>query len=70
MILIQIYLKIIIHTSLAILDVNNKLIYNSSSDSINKAYIVKINEDRYTPIKPTTSILIKIKQLKDYLKRN
>ena len=51
------------HISLAILDVNNKLIYNSSSDSINKAYIVKINEDRYTPIKPTTSNLIKIKQL-------
>ena len=51
------------HILLAILDVNNKLIYNSSSDSINKAYIVKINEDRYTPIKPTTSNLIKIKQL-------
>ena len=58
------------HISLAILDVNNKLIYNSSSDSINKAYIVKINEDRYAPIKPTTSNLIEIKQLKNYLKRN
>ena len=51
------------HISLAIFDVNNKLIYNSSSDSINKVYIVKINEDRYAPIKPTTSNLIKIKQL-------
>ena len=51
------------HISLAILDVNNKLIYNSSNDSINKAYIVKINEDRYAPIKPITSNLIKIKQL-------
>ena len=51
------------HISLAILHVNSKLIYNSSNDSINKAYIVKINEDRYTPIKPTTSNLIKKKQL-------
>ena len=51
------------HIPLAILDVNNKLIYNSSNDSINKAYIVKINEDRYAPIRPTTSNLIKIKQL-------
>ena len=51
------------HISLAIFDVNNKLIYDSSSGSINKAYIVKINEDRYAPIKPTTSNLIKIKQL-------
>ena len=33
-------------------------------------HLVKINEDRYTPIKPTTSNLIKIKQLKHYLKRN
>ena len=57
------------HISLAILDVNNKLIYNSSSDSINKAYIVKTNEDRYTPIKPTTSNLIKIKQLIKTLSR-
>ena len=51
------------HISLAILAVNNKLIYNSSSDSINKSYIVKINEDRYAPIKPTTSNLIEINQL-------
>ena len=58
------------HISLAILNVNNKLRYNWSCDSINKAYIVKINEDRYTRIKPTTSNLIKIKQLKNYLKRN
>ena len=51
------------HISLKILGVNNKLIYNSSNGSINKAYIVKINEDRYAPIKPTTRNLIKMKQL-------
>ena len=51
------------HISLNILDENNKLIYNSNNDSINKAYIVKINEDIYAAIKPTTNNLLKRKQL-------
>ena len=51
------------HTSLVILDENYKLIYTSNNDSIKKAYIVKINEDRYAAIKPSSNNLIKIKQL-------
>ena len=51
------------HISLAILDENNKIIYYSNNDSINKAYIVKISKDKYAAIKPATNNLIKIKQL-------
>ena len=51
------------HTSLVILDENNKLIYSSNNDSINKEYIVKINEDRCAAIKPSSNNRIKIKQL-------
>ena len=64
MILIQIILKKIkSHVSLTILDANTKLIKNSNNDSIKKAYIIKINDRRYTAIKPTTNNLIKLKQL-------
>ena len=52
------------HISLAILDDNNnQLINTSNNDSINKAYIIKINEDRYAAIKPSSNNLIKTKQL-------
>ena len=51
------------HVSLEILDDNNKLIYTPNNDSINKAYIVNINEDRYAAIKPSSYNLIKTKQL-------
>ena len=53
------------HVSLAILDDDddNKLIYKPDNDSINQVYIVKINQNRYAPIKPTTNNLIKITQL-------
>ena len=53
-----------LHVSLAILDDDdNRLIYNPNNDSFNKAYIVKINENRYAAIKPTTNNLVKIKPL-------
>ena len=52
-----------LHLSLVIFDENNKLIHKSNNDSINKAYIVKINEDRFAAIKPTANNLIKIKQV-------
>ena len=49
--------------SLNILDEDNRLIYASNNDSIKKAYIVKINEDRHAAIKPSSDNLIKTKQL-------
>ena len=47
--------------SLNILDEDNRLIYASNNDSIKKAYIVKINEDRYAAIKPLSDNLLKTK---------
>ena len=47
--------------SLNILDEDNRLIYASNNDSIKKACIVKINEDRYAAIKPSSDNLLKTK---------
>ena len=52
-----------LNISLNIPDENNKLIYSSNNDSIKKAYIVKINSNRYAAIKPSSDNLIKTKQL-------
>ena len=49
--------------SLNILDENNKLIYNSNNDCFKKAYIAKINEQRYAAIKPSSNNFFKTKQL-------
>ena len=50
--------------SLNILSEENKLIYSSNNDCFKKAYIVKINENRYAAIKPSSDDFIKTKQLK------
>ena len=52
-----------LNISLNILDENNKLTYRSNNDCIIKAYIVKINENRYAAMKPTSDNFIETKQL-------
>ena len=49
--------------SLNILSKDNELICSSNNDCFKKAYIRKINENRYAAIKPSTDDLIKTKQL-------
>ena len=62
---LEIFQKDNLHISLTIFDENNKKIYNTNNNnnSINKAYIVKINDYRYAAIKPSPNNLIKSKQL-------
>ena len=52
-----------LNISLNILNEDNKLIYSSNNDCFKKVYIIKINEDRYAAIKPSSDNLIKTKQL-------
>ena len=42
---------------------NDEVIRTSNNDSNNKAYIAKINDDRYVAIKPRTNKCIKLKKL-------
>ena len=52
-----------LNISLKILSEDNKLIYSSNNDCFKKAYVVKINENRYAAINPSSDDLIKTKQL-------
>ena len=56
--------------SLNILSEDNKLVYSSNNDCFKKAYIVKINENRYAAIKPSSDDSIKTKQLKNCPRQN
>ena len=49
--------------SLNVLDENGKLIHKSLNNSINKAYIVKINNSRYHALKPDKDKYIQLKEL-------
>ena len=49
--------------SLNILSKDNELIHSSNNDCFKKAYIVKINENRYAAIKLSSDDLIETKQL-------
>ena len=42
--------------SLIVFDENDKVVYISKNNSINKAKIVKINDDKYAAIKPLKKI--------------
>ena len=51
------------NVSLNVYDENGKLINKSFNNSINKAYIVKINNNRYHALKPDKDKYIQLKQL-------
>ena len=44
-------------------DEKNKIIYKPNNISVNKARIVKIDDDRYTTIKPLKDKFIKLNEL-------
>ena len=49
--------------SLNVYNENGKLIHKSLNNSINKAYIVKINNSRYLALKPDKDKYIQLKEL-------
>ena len=51
------------NVSLNVYDENGKLIHKSFNNSINKGYIVKINNNRYHALKPDKDKYIQLKQL-------
>ena len=51
------------NVSLNVYDENGKLINRSFNNSINKAYIVKINNNRYHALKPDKDKYLQLKQL-------
>ena len=51
------------NVSLNVYDENGKLINKSFNNSINKAYIVKINNNRYHALKPDKDKYLQLKQL-------
>ena len=51
------------NVSLNVYDENGKLIHKSFNNSINKGYIVKINNNRYNALKPDKDKYIQLKQL-------
>ena len=51
------------NVSLNVYDENRKLIHKRFNNSINKAYIVKINNNRYHALKPDKDKYIQLKQL-------
>ena len=51
------------NVSLNVYDENGKLIHKSFNSSINKGYIVKINNNRYHALKPDKDKYLQLKQL-------
>ena len=51
------------NVSLNVYDENRKLIHKRFNNSINKAYIVKINNNRYHALKPDKDKYLQLKQL-------
>ena len=51
------------NVSLNVYDENGKLIHKSFNNSINKGYIVKINNNRYHALKPDKDKYLQLKQL-------
>ena len=49
--------------SLTVFDENNNIIYTPNNNSINKAQIVKINNNRYAAVKPLKNRFIKLNEL-------
>ena len=49
--------------SLNVYDENHNLIHKSTNDSINKGYIVKINNNRYHVLKPNKDKYIQLREL-------
>ena len=48
---------------MTVFDEKNKIIYNPNNISVNKARIVKIDDDRYAAIKPLKDKSIKLNEL-------
>ena len=48
---------------MTVFDEKNKIIYNPNNISVNKARIVKIDDDRYATIKPLKDKFIKLNEL-------
>ena len=48
---------------MTVFDEKNKIIYKPNNISVNKARIVKIDDDRYATIKPLKDKFIKLKEL-------
>ena len=57
------------NVSLNVYDENGKLIHKSFNNSVNKAYIVKINNNRYHTLKPDKDKYVQLKQLLKHFSR-